>query len=398
MDRILVQKNGETLLEYCPDRERTRIGSDPAGDIALAGEGGVSWNHAELVRSGAGYVIRDLGSLAGLFVNGEKVAEKELTAGDAVTVGEFTLVCAGGTAAPAAEPMPPAEPEPAAQSPAEPLPPAVPEPAAEQLIVSAAGPVAEGVTEPLPPAGPEPEAEPAAEPEPPAPAAQSGAAWDAEATVIIPRKTAAAEETPASMPEQNKSAQAPDRFEATNILRAPGTGEAPPPVVPPPSRAEAAPAGQDDHFAITSILKVPKKSAASPSAPAADLEDGVIEIEVPETPFWSRRRLAGAAALGAAAVCAAAGLSFLRSPELLAGLMPPTQISFNVLPEDAQVYVNGAQMPGAGSGVLRNIPPGRFSIKVSHYAYPSPLAIEVETGLFKRVARVDASQEGISSR
>jgi signal transduction histidine kinase len=55
----------------------------------------VSRNHAELVRRGDTYAVRDLGSSNGTFVNGKPVTEQELTSGDQVQVGRSLLLYTG---------------------------------------------------------------------------------------------------------------------------------------------------------------------------------------------------------------------------------------------------------------------------------------------------------------
>jgi signal transduction histidine kinase len=55
----------------------------------------VSRNHAELVRRGETYLVRDLGSSNGTFVNGRLVTERELVSGDQVQVGRSTLLYTG---------------------------------------------------------------------------------------------------------------------------------------------------------------------------------------------------------------------------------------------------------------------------------------------------------------
>ncbi|BBO32409.1 ATP-binding protein [Lacipirellula parvula] len=55
----------------------------------------VSRNHAELIRKGNSYAVRDLGSSNGTFVNGKIVSEHELTSGDQVQVGRSLLLYTG---------------------------------------------------------------------------------------------------------------------------------------------------------------------------------------------------------------------------------------------------------------------------------------------------------------
>ncbi len=55
----------------------------------------VSRNHAEFVRRGDTYQVRDLGSSNGTFVNGRLVTERDLITGDQVQVGRSTLLYTG---------------------------------------------------------------------------------------------------------------------------------------------------------------------------------------------------------------------------------------------------------------------------------------------------------------
>lgn len=66
------------------------VGRNPANDVVLD-ETVVSAAHAELRPEGDSYVIRDLGSTNGTFVNGERVGEADLTNGSMLRVGDTTF-------------------------------------------------------------------------------------------------------------------------------------------------------------------------------------------------------------------------------------------------------------------------------------------------------------------
>lgn len=72
-------------------KRRTVIGRSQGTDIRLE-DPNVSRRHAELRREGADFWIVDLGSTNGVEVNGSRVERAKLEPGDAVTVGESTLV------------------------------------------------------------------------------------------------------------------------------------------------------------------------------------------------------------------------------------------------------------------------------------------------------------------
>ena len=73
---------------------RTLIGRSPDCDVFLD-DVTVSRRHAEIVREGDDYVIRDLGSLNGTFVNRHRIESSVLSADDEVQIGKYrmTFLC-----------------------------------------------------------------------------------------------------------------------------------------------------------------------------------------------------------------------------------------------------------------------------------------------------------------
>ena len=71
--------------------EVTRLGRHPDSEIMLD-DITVSRRHAEVLRRGEHYVVRDAGSLNGTYVNQERVDETQLKHGDELQVGKFRLV------------------------------------------------------------------------------------------------------------------------------------------------------------------------------------------------------------------------------------------------------------------------------------------------------------------
>lgn len=69
----------------------TVAGRAPDSDIFLD-DITVSRRHAVIVRSGDGYVVRDMGSLNGTYVNRSSITEAALVTGDEVQIGKFRLV------------------------------------------------------------------------------------------------------------------------------------------------------------------------------------------------------------------------------------------------------------------------------------------------------------------
>lgn len=70
-----------------------RIGRGPDNDVVLPDEGkAVSRFHAELRNEGAGYVVIDLGSQNGTWVNGERVTRGAVSIGEEIAIGPYRLL------------------------------------------------------------------------------------------------------------------------------------------------------------------------------------------------------------------------------------------------------------------------------------------------------------------
>jgi len=95
---MLVVKRGPNAgSKYLLDAEVTRAGRHPDSDIFLD-DITVSRRHAEIVRRGNGYVVRDVGSLNGTYLNRERIEEAPLANGDELQIGKFRLVYFGPSA------------------------------------------------------------------------------------------------------------------------------------------------------------------------------------------------------------------------------------------------------------------------------------------------------------
>ena len=72
------------------DLDHTTIGRHPDSDIFLD-DITVSRRHVAIDRAGAGYVLRDVGSLNGTYVNHERADEAVLRHGDELQIGRYRL-------------------------------------------------------------------------------------------------------------------------------------------------------------------------------------------------------------------------------------------------------------------------------------------------------------------
>lgn len=73
---------------YLLDKEQMVIGRDSLSDVMIA-DSEVSRRHARLYLQGGGYVLEDLGSTNGCFINGQRLSQPQpLRPGDMVMLGE----------------------------------------------------------------------------------------------------------------------------------------------------------------------------------------------------------------------------------------------------------------------------------------------------------------------
>lgn len=88
---VLVVTRGEAAgTRILLDQASTSAGRHPDSDIFLD-DITVSRRHAEIVRDGEEYRVRDAGSLNGTYVNRERIEEAGLQHGDVLQVGKYKL-------------------------------------------------------------------------------------------------------------------------------------------------------------------------------------------------------------------------------------------------------------------------------------------------------------------
>jgi pSer/pThr/pTyr-binding forkhead associated (FHA) protein len=95
----VVRRGPNAGSRFLLDSDVTTVGRHADSDIFLD-DVTVSRRHAEFYRQGAGFVVRDVGSLNGTYVNRERIEEIALAGGDEVQVGKFRLVLLQGPPAP----------------------------------------------------------------------------------------------------------------------------------------------------------------------------------------------------------------------------------------------------------------------------------------------------------
>jgi hypothetical protein len=89
---LLVVKRGPNAgSRFLLDAEVTTAGRHPESDIFLD-DVTVSRRHAEFVREGNSFVVRDVGSLNGTYLNRGRIDAAGLAGGDEVQIGKYRLV------------------------------------------------------------------------------------------------------------------------------------------------------------------------------------------------------------------------------------------------------------------------------------------------------------------
>src|SRR3954452_13733215 len=88
---LVVQRGPNSGSRFLLDAEVTTAGRHPESDIFLD-DVTVSRRHAEFRRRGEEFVVVDVGSLNGTYVNRERIDEAVLSGGDEVQIGKYRLV------------------------------------------------------------------------------------------------------------------------------------------------------------------------------------------------------------------------------------------------------------------------------------------------------------------
>ena len=99
---MVVKRGPNAGSKFMLDADVVRAGRHPDSDIFLD-DITVSRRHAEIVRGGDGFFVRDVGSLNGTYLNRERIEEASLSNGDELQIGKFKLVFFSGTGLSAAE-------------------------------------------------------------------------------------------------------------------------------------------------------------------------------------------------------------------------------------------------------------------------------------------------------
>jgi hypothetical protein len=91
---LVVRRGPNAGSRFLLDADVTTVGRSPDSDIFLD-DVTVSRRHAEFVRTAQGFLVRDVGSLNGTYVDRNRIEESLLADGHEVQVGKYRLVFHG---------------------------------------------------------------------------------------------------------------------------------------------------------------------------------------------------------------------------------------------------------------------------------------------------------------
>ena len=91
---LMVRSGPQAGQRFVLDASLTKLGRHPESEISLD-DISVSRRHAEIERQSTEYVLRDVGSMNGTYVNQKRVDGVVLQQGDEILVGRFRLIFLG---------------------------------------------------------------------------------------------------------------------------------------------------------------------------------------------------------------------------------------------------------------------------------------------------------------
>jgi pSer/pThr/pTyr-binding forkhead associated (FHA) protein len=87
---LIVKRGANAGARFLLDQDVTTVGRHPNADIFLD-DVTVSRRHAEFLREGIKFTVRDLASLNGTYFDGQRIDEIQVTDGAEVQIGKFRL-------------------------------------------------------------------------------------------------------------------------------------------------------------------------------------------------------------------------------------------------------------------------------------------------------------------
>ena len=88
---VVVHRGASKGARFLIAQDRSSIGRSPESEIFLD-DVTVSRSHAVIERGGQRFLLTDLGSLNGTYINNQSLNSKELVCGDEIQIGKFHLI------------------------------------------------------------------------------------------------------------------------------------------------------------------------------------------------------------------------------------------------------------------------------------------------------------------
>ena len=105
MAKLILKYEERELQEFAIGAEEVQIGRLPDNTVAIDNPA-VSSRHASVMRVGESYILKDLASTNGTFVNDARITERFLHDGDVVQVGKHTILFINPSQPEAPKPLP----------------------------------------------------------------------------------------------------------------------------------------------------------------------------------------------------------------------------------------------------------------------------------------------------
>ena len=90
MAKLVIFLDDKVLKEVALNKDRVTLGRRPHNDVVIDNLA-VSGEHAVLLRESDGYVVQDLGSTNGSYINGKPIKRAPFREGDSLDIGKYTL-------------------------------------------------------------------------------------------------------------------------------------------------------------------------------------------------------------------------------------------------------------------------------------------------------------------
>jgi pSer/pThr/pTyr-binding forkhead associated (FHA) protein len=91
MAKLILMFNKQVIKEYPFSKDSLTLGRKPDNDIPIDNPA-VSGYHSRIDKTGSAFILTDLQSTNGTFVNDHKIVTHKLVHGDHITIGKHTLV------------------------------------------------------------------------------------------------------------------------------------------------------------------------------------------------------------------------------------------------------------------------------------------------------------------